>query len=193
MTTRDSTVPRRLVVLGAIAMALIALVGCGGSSSSTTAATNSAPSSTSSQAPATTSTTGTTTTTAGLTHEQFAAKLDDICKRGNASQASLEKQYDTAVNANDYAKAASLFEEANRQFQPFEAEVEKLTPPASDRATFERYLTANNRLQGIRERLVPALKARDLEQVQQLVDIGNSQTKTRTEAAIDLGTKNCGS
>lgn len=63
---------------------------------------------------------------------------------------------------------------------------------AADQAAFARYKTAVQRLANIRERLVPALKARDSEEVDHLSKLGNAQRDKRTEVAIDLDTKNCG-
>lgn len=74
----------------------------------------------------------------------------------------------------------------------FEPELAKLTPPAADQAAFARYKSAVQRLANIRERLVPTLKARDSEEVDHLSKLGNAQRDKRTEAAIDLDTKNCG-
>jgi hypothetical protein len=106
---------------------------------------------------------------------------------------ALQAEYGKAADAGDLAKAASLVEQVNRAAVPFDQEVAKLVPPASEQAAFDRYMTANSRLNGIRERLPAALRARDTETITQLVDLGNGETKARTEAAIDLGTKNCGS
>jgi len=167
----------------AAVLAVVALAGCGSSSSSPTTTASAT----------TTETTATTATTApALTRQQFATKLDDICKRGDTAEKRLEAAYAKAADAGDYAKAASLNEQVNRLAVPFNAEVAKLVPPASEQAAFERYMTANRRLVGVRQRLAAALRARDAETITQLQDVGNTEVKARTVAAIDLGTKNCG-
>jgi hypothetical protein len=53
-------------------------------------------------------------------------------------------------------------------------------------------LTVPRMLANIRRRLVPALRARDSEEVNHLANLANAQRDERTEAAIDLGTKDCG-
>jgi hypothetical protein len=142
---------RPVGLMGVIAAAAtLAASGCGGggSSSQTTTVT-------------TVGAVSTTTTSAGLTHAAFVAKLDDICKRGNAPVAGLEEQANK-LGANDYAKYAALLEKRQRLAAPFNAEIAKLTAPPADAAAFARYKEMSNRLDGLLVRLIAALKAKDL-------------------------------
>jgi hypothetical protein len=173
-------------MLGAIVLAVIALAGCGGSTKTVTAT---APA-TGTEA-ATTATSG-TTTAAALTHEQFIAKLDDICKRGNAQAQKYKSEAEAAAKASDYAKLATVLQRSKNAEAPFLAEFAQLTPPAADEAAFARYKTANERIKGLEDRAIVALRARDTPEVERLGEQADSERKARTAAAIDLGTKNCG-
>ena len=161
----------------AIALTALAITGCGSSAKPTP--TN----------PAATSPTKTT----AVTREQFAAKLDDICKRGNTLAAGTQPQVTKAMNAGDYAAAATAAEKINRDLKPLAAELASLTPPPSEQAAFARYTKANARISGLRIRLVQAIKAGDLDQLRELDALVESEQKHRTTAAIDLGTTECGS
>jgi hypothetical protein len=165
------------------AVALVALVvaGCGGSSK---------PSGSTAARTATTTSTPTATT---VTREQFAAKLDSICKRGNALVASTQAEVTKAMNAGDYTAAATATEKISRDVMPLEAELAALTPPPSEQAAFARYTQANARISGLRVRLAKALRANDVAQLRELDALAVSEQKRRTTAAIDLGTTECGS
>jgi hypothetical protein len=161
-------------------LVVAALAACGGSSAT-------------SSPPTTATTSPTTTASAGLTHAQFVAKLDDICKRLNTRVVGLQKQADKAQNANDYTKLAAVIEERQRVVAPYYAEMAKLTPPPADAAAFARYKEMSSRIDGILAREVAALKARDVAEVARLAGIGEQARNIRTNAALDLGTQHCGS
>jgi hypothetical protein len=133
----------------------------------------------------------TTAAAAELPHDPFVANLDDICKRGGAKAASYEDQYVRAVEAGDFTKAAAMLEQANRARAPLVAELAKLTPPTADQAAFARYKTTISRLVGFDERAPAAVKAHDLQQIKRTVELGEAERRRRTEAANDLGAKEC--
>jgi hypothetical protein len=139
VSSTDVTAPRAPVARTALVLAVIALAGCGSSSSSSsTEATTTASAATTTTTTTTTSATTTSTTTPASTHEQFVAKLDDICKRGNQAAAQYRAEYSKAADANDYAKAASLLEQSIKAAAPYQAEMAKLMPPAEDKAAMAR-------------------------------------------------------
>jgi hypothetical protein len=70
--------------------------------------------------------------------------------------------------------------------------VAKLTPPAEDKAAFARYMTADKRIDGLRVRFATAIRAKDNTEMTSLSDLVDTETKARTEAALDLGTIHCG-
>ena len=181
MNITDAIASRRRAAHTVLVLVGIALAGCGSSASSSSTKTT----------PSTPAATTTSTTSAALTHEQFIAQLDDICKRGNQAVDRLNAELDKVADT-DYAKIASLHEQGVKLTVPYRAEVAKLKPPPEDQATFARYQAANKRIDGISERLVVALRAKDNAELNRLSDLAAAEQKKRTEAALDLGSKNCG-
>jgi hypothetical protein len=178
---------RRLPAVSVAAILVAAVAGCGGSSSTTTANTPTTTTTTT-----TSSTTTTSTTTPQLTREQFASKLDDLCKRLAETSARDQAEASKAIDASDYNAAASAFEKLNRTAARFYEQIAALTAPPAEQPAFARYKQAVARGNGLRDRIVPALRARDTEEVSRLSDLADGESKARTKAAIDLGTKHCG-
>ena len=200
MSTTDVTVlldrprswrPDRLVGViaarTALAVAVIVVAGCGSSSPSR------ATESTTTAAAAKTSSAKARTIRTTLSHGEFIAKLDDICKRGNAAAAPYQTEAIRAAHAGDYAKAPTVLQQSSQRTAALKAELLKLTPPADDQAAFGRYKTAVHRIEGLTDRIIRALKASDTAEVTRLGALGDSERKTRTEAALDLGAQHCGS
>ena len=133
------------------------------------------------------------TTASALTHDEFVAKLDAICESGNAHNAELDKETDKATNANDYAKLAAVLEQRQRLVAPERDSVEQLVAPPADAAAFARYKAMNLRIDGLVDRLIVALKAKDLAEVNRLISLASQAQNKRTNAALDLGTQHCGS
>ena len=109
MITSDLSVPRRLVVLGAIALAGLALTGCGGSSSTTTKTTVTTTPTNATSEPVTTATT-TTPSSGHMTAQQVADKLAPLgCSAKAATPTTREEvggitavaELKCAVNGND--------------------------------------------------------------------------------------------
>ena len=104
-----------------LGVAAIAAAGCGSSSSSKSAAKPAAPATPSTPAAGTTGT-GTT----GAPKSGFSAQLEALCKQST--------QAGTSAGTNLPAVAAKL--------EPFLAKFEALTPPAADKANYEKFLTS---------------------------------------------------
>ncbi len=201
-TKAEAFARRLLVAVTAALTALVVLSGCGGSSSSSgTASTRSLSSSSTSAATSITS-----ATTAGrtavaprcdpqpcqLTHAELAAKLDDLCLRGNAAVKQADASFEQSTNASDYTKAAAAMESALSEFPPYQNAIQGLTPPAADGAALTRFVDVNRRIHELSERIVTAGRARDTPQVIRLSQLVQEELARRTRTAVDLGTKNCG-
>lgn len=112
----------------ALVLGAIALAGCGGSSHASQT-TNGTPVGASALV------------LTPMTHKEFVATLDAICKRGNTQAAGLQKEATKAANAGDYVKLAAVYEQALRNSEPLYAEINRLTAPPDDAAAFARYKT----------------------------------------------------
>jgi hypothetical protein len=53
-------------------------------------------------------------------------------------------------------------------------------------------VAATKRIYGLDERLPAAVRANNATEITRLTDLIDGERKPRTEAAVDLGTKNCG-
>jgi hypothetical protein len=195
---------RRLFAVVTVTLtALVMLTGCGGSSSSSSASsTRSLSSSRTPGATSTRSATPAASTAAGrhcdpepcqLTRAEFAAKLDELCLRGNASVERADATFEQATKASDYMKAAAAMKRALREFPPYQFAILGLTPPAKDSAAFTRYVDLTRRIHGLSDRIVAAGRARDTPEAIRLSQLVQEELATRTSAAVALGTKHCGS
>lgn len=191
IAARVDAFARRLVAaVTATLTALVVLTGCGGSSSSSSAAPTGSLSSS--------STPGVTAAAnhcdpepCQLTRAELAAKLDDLCLRGNAAVQRAHATFEQATKASDYTKAAAAMESALREFPPYQFAILGLTPPAKDRAAFTRYVDLTRRIHGLSDRIVAAGRARDTPKAIRLSQLLQEDLATRTRAAVDLGTKHC--
>ena len=194
-TNVDAFARRLFAAVTAALTALVVLTGCGGSSSSSSTA--STRSSSSSSTPSTTSATSAAAPRCDpepcqLTRAELAAKLDDLCLRGNAAVKRADASFEQATKPSDYTKAAAAMESALREFPPYQFAILGLTPPAQDRAVFTRYVALTIRIHGLSERIVAAGRAHDTPKVSRLSQLVQRELATRTRTAVDLGTKHCG-
>jgi hypothetical protein len=199
--TKVEAFARRLFAgVTAALTALVVLTGCGGSSSSPRTASTSSLSSSTPGATSTTLATSVAITAAArhcdpepcqLTPADLAARLDDLCLRGNAAVKQADAGFEQATKARDYLRAAAAMESALREFPPYQLVIQGLTPPAQDRAAFTRYEDLTRRIHGLSKRIVSAGRARDTSELMRQSQLVREDLATRTRAAVDLGTKNC--
>jgi hypothetical protein len=200
-TKVDAFARRLFAAVTAALTALVVLTGCGGSSSSSSTASTRSLSSTST--PGATGTTSATTAASTeaeircdpepceLTRAELAAKLDDLCLRGNAAVKQADANFEQATKASDYTRAAAAMKTALREFPPYQFAILGLTPSEQDRATFTRYVDLTRSIHGLSERIVAAGRARDTPEVIRLSQLVHDELATRTRAAVHLGTKHC--
>lgn len=200
--TKADTLRRVAAAVTTALTALIVLTGCGGSASSSTVVSTRFLSS--SSTPGATSTTSATTAASTdaeircdpepcqLTHAELAAKLDDLCIRGNAAVKQADASFEQGTKVSEYTKAATAMRAALLEFPPYQSAVQGLTPPAQDRTVFTRYVDLTRRIHELSERIVGAGRARDNPEVIRLSQLVREELATRTTAAVDLGTRHCG-
>lgn len=201
-TNADAFARRLFAAVTAALTAVVVLTGCGGSSSSSsTASTRSLSSSSIPGAASTTSARSAASTPAAnhcdpepcqLTRAEFAAKLDALCLRGNDAVKAADATFEQATKASDYTKAAAAMETAVREFPPYQFAIQGLTPPAQDEAAFTRYVDLTRRIHGLSDRIVAAGRAHDTPEAIRLSQLVQTELATRTNVAVDLGTKHCG-
>jgi hypothetical protein len=173
----------------ALAIVLVAAIaaGCGGDDDGSDSAG-------SSETPTTTPTptpTPTATPEPEITHDEFVAQVDAVCREGNRATRRYNREFQQAAEAGDYGQAADIREAAlneNRdRIDDFPTEA-----PSDEEATYERYLAQVRRIQALEPRIIAALRAGDIQEVQRLSALGQKFRNRRTEAAIDLGLEVCG-
>ena len=176
---------RRLAAVPAVLTALVVLTGCGGSSSSSSTASTAA-------AANTTGLVRCDPEPCQLSHAELAAKLDDLCIRGNAAVKQADASFEQSTKASEYTEAAAAMEAALSQFPPYEDTIQGLTPPAADGAALNRLVDVTRRIHGLSAQIVAAGRARDPAEVIRLSQLVQADLATRTGLAVNLGTKHCG-
>ena len=175
----------RILILP-VALVGLALASCGGSGDTTGKSTASVPMVRAAQ-PAPVS----RPASSGVTHEQFLTKLDTLCKKFDAEESISDRPFDKAMDAEDYDKAADLWER-NEQQQTFTARLADIEAPREDRKWFYVYARESQARDGVAERVIQAIRDRDTLQILALIKIGQKHRAKKSEAAIMLGSKKCG-
>ena len=139
----DVTVPRRLAVVGALALVWTTLAACGSSSSSSTTQKTSG-----TGPPTTTSTTATSsaaTAPVAPTKTEFIAKADAICKDARANKATSDEveAAEAAIKANETAatrtRLAKAIRAAGKDATALKEKLQALEPPPAGRVTVSQY------------------------------------------------------
>lgn len=131
-----------------------------------------------------------------MTHEEFVSKLDAWCKAGNAeAQERWSAPVDEATESGDYQELADLLEER----QEWAAEEEQELPVAeeglsdADAESFRNYLALNDRINGLIDRYIAALRETDDTELTRLAELVDEARNERTNLAVDMGLTSCGS
>jgi len=158
---------KRSVLIAGVVAALAALAGCGGSSPSPSQ------------------------TTTAMTHKEFVATLDAICKRRHAGMGPLAWRLGKAYDANEYLKFGALLEQELRMGASYDAEVARLTAPPADAAAFARWKTLGHWIDGITVREAAAYKAKEHDEAERLDGRAYRMSGKRNEVALNLGVRHC--
>jgi hypothetical protein len=177
--TSDVTVSRRLVVTGAVALSLIALVSCGSSTTVTVTTTK-------------------TTAPPALTKEEFIAKADAICKELNANTAARNEvdAAQTALQANETPATRARLATAMRTYATEQRvaldKFRVLEPPPADRATIFRYEDGLSHGLLLFESLASAIEKNEVSRARVLYDEAESNVNRQRGLAQGYGFKECG-
>ena len=130
----------------------------------------------------------------GLDHAEFVARLDEVCRRGNALGDSYTKRMEPLVDANDFDGLADVLEEffKNEEFVEIVAELEALEPPPEDEAAFSRYLSLQRTLDAAGQEMARFARERDHEEIARVDDLVEKLRKERGIEARRLGLSVCG-
>jgi hypothetical protein len=104
----------------------------------------------------------------------------------------IQKSFEAALNANDYKKAGVILGGQQPRLKQLDAQIETLAPPTEDRAAFARYRLLTRRILGLSDRLRSAFEAGDVAEATRLSDLAQTAQNQRTNAAVDLGSTQCG-
>ena len=155
-----------------------------------------------------------------MTHKEFVAKLDAICKRSITRAENLDHRRGVKgewlyvvdaglvfhtnkpdvdgrvwkLGADDYAKYAAFLEAGRRVNRPVRvAATAKLRPPPADAAKFARYKELWHRMDRLVDREIVALKAKELDEAGRLEDSWNLAYEALYQLAQGhIGTQYCG-
>jgi hypothetical protein len=137
-----------------IAVALVTLAGCGGSSGQT------------------------------LTKDEYAAKADAICAKGNEQQKRLGNPANVAELERVADKTLSLLDNAI-------SELGKLRPPASEQATADQWVAQVRRLRDDLRQIRDKAKENDLPALRQIAATSRQQNAKANALATELGMSIC--
>lgn len=159
------------------------LAGCGGTATAPTPAAQ----------PTTSAEVTTTALPPRVTHQEFVAKLDRLCRRGNAAYKPFEKRIDAADAVGDYDGIAEAIADAMKIDERYDTAIEALDVPAEDARAFRRYLDLSRSMDALRVRIIRALRARDDDELMRLGEIVTTLQKRRTVVTAGMGLTECGS
>jgi hypothetical protein len=185
----------RGVRIGALSLvpllAAALLGGCsGGGGDETTVASMTPTPSTLEDAGATTE--AATTTEPTVTHAEFIAALDAICKKDNKDLERYDKRYQKAVARSDYDGAADAFEDSLAGYDSFYEELEALDVPPEDAKAIDRYLAFTRQIEALVVRIARGFRERDDAELSRLGDLLGRVQNKRTLLTARLGLTECG-
>jgi hypothetical protein len=129
-----------------------------------------------------------------LTHGQFVAALDRMCRRDNRIIDRYNKRYAAAVARDDYAGAADILRNARRRLnKAFYREAEALDVAPQDARSLGRYLALTRQIETLGIRVERALRRRDDEELSRLDGLIDRLADRRTLVTAGMGLTVCGS
>lgn len=127
-----------------------------------------------------------------LTHAAFVAALNHSCAYRRPDQKRLMGRFEALLERGDLPAAGRVYRQMFRLLAAHVERIRTLAPPPADRAAFERYMAAQQRILGLGERIQDALHDADATEVARLTPLFARETNRRLVAAVDLGTRECG-
>jgi hypothetical protein len=160
------------VIAGCIAVASLAVAGCGGGSSSSTTGASGA-SGASGSAP--------------LSQDEFVSQANAICKANNAK---IEALKGAPIGATP-AQSAPYLTELAAINKAAAAQFEALTPPSDLQSDFNKMIAAINSKQAGVEKMLAAAKANDAGQLKAAFEQLQAPASQSSDLASSLGLTEC--
>lgn len=171
---------RPILTLTALALVVAGCMGSGEAGNKSTAET----------------TTPATTTTAApppVTHRQFVKGLDFLCRRYNRKLDRFYTRHEDVMNSTDYAAIVKLNRQARTFNAPWRSAVGRLQVPPKDKRRFRRYLALTDRMDALIQREQRFILRNDQAELARLDGLVRQARNQRTNVAVDLGLRVCGS
>ena len=119
-----------------------------------------------------------------LTKEEYAAKADAICKRGNEQRQGLGNPTNVAELAQVADKTLSVLDDAI-------SDLSKLKPPASEKALADQWLTQIRKLREDLKQIRDKAKEKDLLALRQIAAASQDHNLRANDLATRLGMTVC--
>jgi hypothetical protein len=124
-----------------------------------------------------------------LTHAEFVAKANAICKVDVPEQDRLSNELDAA--SDDVAKAGQILDRMVALIRQQRTKLAALKPPASDQAKVEELLGLYDHVASLFHTLKTDMQAEDLQAINDLEQQGTALGDKGTQLAGELGLTEC--
>jgi len=134
----------------------------------------------------------------GPSREEYIAQADAFCKERNAEAKERNQRLQdiaTAAKSEDefFEKAAPELEEGLEWTRDGQEDFKDIEPPEADKETIDKFVAANDDELAVLEKVVDAVRDRDLDRFTDLVNEQQNIDERANEIARDYGFKECGS
>lgn len=128
-----------------------------------------------------------------LSKTDYIAKADAICAQYGANSATLESQFNQALEGSDLEAAAQDFEDQASDVTTMLDELEQLTAPASDQATVDQIIALGRQRVDVAKKAADAIASGDKETMIEAGKKASVLAGEYFELADGFGFKACGS
>jgi hypothetical protein len=134
----------------------------------------------------------------GPSREEYIAQADAFCKERNAEakerNAKLQEIATSAKSEDEFFEQATPeLEEGLEWTRDGQEEFKDIEPPEADQETIDELVAATDEEIAVLEKVVEAVKQRDLERFTDLINEQENIDDRANEIAQDYGFKECGS
>lgn len=167
--------------LAPLALALLALTGCGSSGARTVTVATSAPSAT------------TATAVTDVTKAQFIARADPICRAGNMKLDAIAARVDSVLKGASGTKAGTaMFRQAVALTRTYVVQLQTLPEPPADKPTLSKWLAALGESATDLKKVADAVASEDTAAERAALEAGQKAKALSHGIAQGYGFKVCG-
>jgi len=129
-----------------------------------------------------------------LTKEQFVTRADGVCREVKQEQRAYSDRLGALPGGTDLERVAPILEGVVAQTRKGRERLGALREqaPSADRAAFDAYLTAADRLLAASTRLAAAAKSGDRAAARRVADAEDALSTEQQRRADELGVEDCG-